>query len=204
VLIAWQYFYNMPRWKSSARSRRRTSCEALAAGDPRQHHAAGGAVPSANAPANNAPASAAPVVSRDAAIGRDTARQNRHPARFRQHLAEGCAHRRSGAGAVPRNRRSGSPPIVLYSPSNTANPYLRGFGWVPAAGSTARISRSDHGVEQDGSGSLTPTSPVTLKYDNGEGLTFRRTIAIDERYLFTVKDEVTQCRRARSRSIRSR
>ncbi len=30
-----------------------------------------------------------------------------------------------------------------------------------------------------------------LKYDNGEGLTFKRTISIDERYLFTVKDDVT-------------
>jgi len=35
------------------------------------------------------------------------------------------------------------------------------------------------------------SSPVVLKYDNGEGLTFKRTIAIDERYLFTVKDEVS-------------
>ena len=32
---------------------------------------------------------------------------------------------------------------------------------------------------------------MTLKYDNGDGLTFRRTISIDERYLFTVKDDVT-------------
>jgi YidC/Oxa1 family membrane protein insertase len=45
--------------------------------------------------------------------------------------------------------------------------------------------------KQEGSNSLTPTTPVILKYDNGDGLTFRRTIAIDERYLFTLKDEVT-------------
>ena len=45
--------------------------------------------------------------------------------------------------------------------------------------------------QQEGSGSLTPTSPVTLKYDNGDGLTFRRTISIDDRYLFTIKDDVT-------------
>ncbi len=32
---------------------------------------------------------------------------------------------------------------------------------------------------------------MTLKYDNGEGLTFRRTISIDDRYLFTIKDDVT-------------
>ena len=38
---------------------------------------------------------------------------------------------------------------------------------------------------------MTPNNPVTLKYDNGDGLTFRRTIAIDDRYLFTIKDDVT-------------
>ena len=32
---------------------------------------------------------------------------------------------------------------------------------------------------------------MTLKYDNGDGLTFRRTISIDDRYLFTIKDDVS-------------
>ena len=32
--------------------------------------------------------------------------------------------------------------------------------------------------------------PVTLVYDNGEGLEFRRTIAVDDKYLFTVEDKV--------------
>ena len=32
---------------------------------------------------------------------------------------------------------------------------------------------------------------MTLTWDNGDGLTFRRTIAVDDRYLFTIKDEVT-------------
>src|SRR5262249_18340640 len=32
--------------------------------------------------------------------------------------------------------------------------------------------------------------PVVLVYDNGEGLLFRRTFAIDDKYLITVKDEV--------------
>ena len=50
---------------------------------------------------------------------------------------------------------------------------------------------SDTVWQQEGSGALSPSNPVTLKYDNGEGLTFRRTIAIDDRYLFTIKDDVT-------------
>ena len=31
---------------------------------------------------------------------------------------------------------------------------------------------------------------MTLAWDNGEGLEFRRTIAVDDKYLFTLKDEV--------------
>ena len=41
-----------------------------------------------------------------------------------------------------------------------------------------------------GSGALGVGHPVTLTYDNGEGLEFRRTIAVDDKYLFTIKDEV--------------
>ncbi len=32
---------------------------------------------------------------------------------------------------------------------------------------------------------------MTLTYDNDEGLEFRRTIAVDDNYLFTITDEVT-------------
>src|SRR6185437_2260049 len=84
-----------------------------------------------------------------------------------------------------------SPPIVLYSPSNTAAPYYAEFGWVPASGSTARIPDQTTMWQQEGSGALSPSNPVTLKYDNGEGLTFRRTIAIDDRYLFTIRYDVS-------------
>ena len=43
---------------------------------------------------------------------------------------------------------------------------------------------------QQGSGPLGVDHPVTLTYDNGQGLIFRRTIAVDDHYLFTVKDQV--------------
>ncbi|MGA7803365.1 membrane protein insertase YidC, partial [Bradyrhizobium sp.] len=83
-----------------------------------------------------------------------------------------------------------SPAIVLFSPSGTASPYYAEFGWVAAAGVTAKLPDQNTVWQQDGSNALTPSSPVVLKYDNGEGLTFRRTIAIDDRYLFSIKDEV--------------
>ena len=45
-------------------------------------------------------------------------------------------------------------------------------------------------MEAAGRGALAVGRPVTLVYDNGEGLEFRRTIAVDDKYMFTIKDEV--------------
>jgi YidC/Oxa1 family membrane protein insertase len=83
-----------------------------------------------------------------------------------------------------------SPAIVLLSPSGSADPFYAQFGWTGAAGTTAKLPNGDTLWTQDGSGALTVDHPVTLTWNNGEGLTFRRTIAVDDRYLFTIKDEV--------------
>ena len=66
-----------------------------------------------------------------------------------------------------------SPAIELFSPSGTAAPYYAEFGWVAASGSATKIPDQNTVWQQEGSGSLTPSSPITLKYDNGDGLTFR-------------------------------
>src|SRR5690606_15050419 len=39
--------------------------------------------------------------------------------------------------------------------------------------------------------SLTPTTPLELTYVNDKGLTFKRTIAVDQDFMFTVTDTVT-------------
>src|SRR3984885_6520489 len=83
-----------------------------------------------------------------------------------------------------------SPAIVLFSPSGAPDAYYAEFGWVPAAGTTAAMPGPDTVWKQEGSGALGIDHPVTLSYDNGAGLIFRRTIAIDDHYLFTLKDEV--------------
>jgi YidC/Oxa1 family membrane protein insertase len=83
-----------------------------------------------------------------------------------------------------------SPPIELLSPSGSPQPYYSEFGWTGAAGTTAKLPGADTLWRQDGAGTLSIGHPVTLVYDNGEGLQFRRTVTIDDRYVFTVKDEV--------------
>jgi YidC/Oxa1 family membrane protein insertase len=83
-----------------------------------------------------------------------------------------------------------SPSIVLYSPSGAPDAYYAEFGWVPATGTNAPLPTADTVWTQQGSGALSLDHPVTLNYDNGAGLVFKRTITVDDRYLFTVKDTV--------------
>jgi len=83
-----------------------------------------------------------------------------------------------------------SPPIVLLSPSGSPDPFYAEFGWTAAAGTHVKLPTSDTVWKQQSSGALTVGHPVTLTWDDGEGLEFRRTISVDDRYLFTVKDAV--------------
>ena len=83
-----------------------------------------------------------------------------------------------------------SPPIVLFSPSGAPEAFYAEFGWVPAAGGNAAMPGPETVWKQQSPGSLGIGRPVTLSYDNGQGLVFTRTIAVDDHYLFTVKDDV--------------
>src|SRR5262245_10457697 len=86
-----------------------------------------------------------------------------------------------------------SPPIVLLSPSGSPHPFYAEFGWSPPpppqGSEPVKVPGPDTLWQQQGSGALAVGRPVTLTWDNGQGLEFRRTIAVDENYLFTVKDE---------------
>ncbi len=64
-----------------------------------------------------------------------------------------------------------SPPIVLLSPSGSADPFYAAFGWTAGAGSKVKLPTDDTLWKQEGSGPLTVSHPVTLTWDNGEGLT---------------------------------
>ena len=84
-----------------------------------------------------------------------------------------------------------SPAIVLLSPSGTPHPFYAEFGWVGAGGQPLKLPGADTVWRQEGAGPLSVGRPITLVYNNGEGLAFRRTISVDDKYLFTVQDEVT-------------
>ena len=143
-------------------------------------------------PRTDQPAAAAPVVSRDTAIAASPRIKIDTPRVIGSISLKGARIDDLSLVQFRETVDPKSPAIVLFSPSGTAEPLLRRIrlGRRPPA-RPCRIPDQNTVWQQEGSGSLTPNSPVTLKYDNGDGLTFRRTIAIDDRYLFTIKDDVT-------------
>jgi YidC/Oxa1 family membrane protein insertase len=199
VLIGWQYFFNIPQMEKQRAAQQAQQAQselakpATPAASPATPAPQSGTTPtpSASAPAASQPPAATTVVSRDAAIAASPRIKIDTPRLTGSIALKGARIDDLAFVQFRETVDPTSPAIELFSPSNTANPYYAEFGWVPSTGSTVRLPDRDTVWQQEGSGSLSPGSPVTLKYDNGDGLTFRRTISIDDRYLFTIKDDVT-------------
>ena len=85
-----------------------------------------------------------------------------------------------------------SPEIVLLSPtgSNETHPaYYAELGWL---GTDEKIKLPAPDTEwQSEDVKLTPSKPITLLWNNGQGLTFERSISLDDDYMFTVTEKVT-------------
>lgn len=86
-----------------------------------------------------------------------------------------------------------SPDVELLSPSNTQNAYFANLGWK-AAQKEEKIklpsSNTLWQISKDSPKTLTPAMPITLEWDNGEGLKFSRTISLDENYMFSITENI--------------
>ena len=82
-----------------------------------------------------------------------------------------------------------SPEVTLFSPSGTKKPYYSEFGWLGDDTKT-KVPGPDTLWKAVGKGPLSVNNPVTLKWNNGQGQIFSRTISIDENYMFAIEQSV--------------
>ncbi|WP_394729914.1 membrane protein insertase YidC [Altererythrobacter sp. GH1-8] len=80
-----------------------------------------------------------------------------------------------------------SRPVQLLSPQGTEGQYFAQFGWI---GQGVTLPDAQTLWTADGE-ALTATTPLTLSYDNGEGQTFSIKLSIDENYMLTAEQNVT-------------
>ena len=82
--------------------------------------------------------------------------------------------------------------VRLLSPSGTAEPYYALFGWAPAGSleySDVPGATTPWSVESGTD--LSPGNPITLVWRNGDGLEFRRTMSVDDKFMFSITQSVT-------------
>ena len=84
-----------------------------------------------------------------------------------------------------------SPEVHVLSPVGKDFPYYALFRWAPGTGlAEADVPNAKTPWQVVSGDTLTPDQPVTLQWQNGKGLTFTRTIAVDSKFMFTVTDKV--------------
>jgi YidC/Oxa1 family membrane protein insertase len=84
-----------------------------------------------------------------------------------------------------------SPQVRLLTPVGKDNAYYALFGWTNGTGLAPTDVPDARTVwTVTSTAPLSLTTPVTLQWTNGKGLTFARTISIDDLYMFTISDTV--------------
>ncbi len=193
VLIGWQIYFGGPQMEKQKQLQQQQVQE-RSQQQPAQQQPSGTAQQPAAAPA--APGTAPPQVpgqagSREAALNASPRVRIETPSLSGSIALKGARIDDLSLIKYRETVDPSSPPIVLLAPSGSPHPFYAEFGWSPPSGVPVKLPGPDTVWRQEGSGALSVGRPVTLVYDNGEGLEFRRTIAVDENYLFTLKDEVT-------------
>ena len=195
VLIVWQVFYGVPHMDKQKQIQQQQAQTQQPPAIPQQTPGASepqrppapGTVPQAPSQAGGVPAQ---TMTRDATLAASPRVHIDTPSLSGSISLKGARIDDLSLIKYRETVDPNSPPIVLLAPSGSPHPFYAEFGWSAPSGASVKLPTADTLWQQQGSGALSVGHPVTLVYDNGDGLQFRRTIAVDDKYLFTIKDEV--------------
>ncbi len=191
IIIAFQYFYELPRIQDE--QRRQAAIE----------ESTGGSITATPTPSQSGPADAGtPSVAAPGSVPTDqpgiTARQEVLAAGERVSIDNG---RLTGSLPVTGGRidditltdykvsmAPNADDVTLFSPAGSPEAYFAEFGWAPDSAETIVPDRDT--VWRADRKELSPDQPVTLSWENGQGLIFERRFEIDDDYLITVTQRV--------------
>ncbi len=197
IIFGWQYFYAQPmlqKQRQQAAQQQATSQQqqpATPQPGAQQPASQPGIVTPAPQPAPATQASGAEPKPRDAVIAEtpriaiDTPSLN-GSINLKGALLDDLRLRKYHETVDPK-----SPEIVLLSPSGSTEGYFAEQGYAAPAGTKIKLPGSDTLWSAPADAVLKVGSPVTLTWDNGEGLTFKRTISVDPEFMFTIQQEVS-------------
>jgi YidC/Oxa1 family membrane protein insertase len=183
IMIGWQYFYEMPRMKhqQAQQEAAQQAAQQQAAQQPaQQQQAAPSAAPSAGATQPNKTRDEALTQSPRVAI--DTPKLHGSIA-LKGGRLDDLVLKDYTETVDPT-----SPQVVLLSPSGGPEAQFAEAGFT-SGDANVKLPAFDTVWQAEG-GTLSVDHPVTLSWDNGAGLVFKRTFSVDEHYLFTIEQAV--------------
>lgn len=202
ILTLWQVFYMNPRVEQQ---REQAQIEATRQGQTRvdgQASTPAGTNPDGTAnlpsstpaaPGANIPGQspeAAGTVTREAALGQTSRIQIDTPSLSGSLSLTGARLDDLRLKQYHETVDDSSPTIQLLSPSQMVDGQFVEIGFT-GNDTTGAVPGPSTVWTVEGNNKLTPATPVTLAFTNEKGLTFKRTISVDDNYMFTVKDAVT-------------
>ena len=88
-----------------------------------------------------------------------------------------------------KQKVEGSKNIEFLNPAQTENGFYAESGWA-SIGNKIKVPTKNSKWKVEGNKVLTDKSPVILKWDNNEGVIFKKKIELDEKYLFKISQEI--------------
>ncbi len=191
ILIAWQFLYVNPKLEKD-----RAALEAQQAAQTQQTTTAGG--DTATAPTTTTtgtadgtlPAGAGTATeTREAALAKSARIEIDTPSLAGSINLTGARFDDLKLKGFHETVDKTSPIITLLSPAETEHGYFAEVGYI-GNGEAGQVPGPQTVWTQEGTGKLTQTTPVKLTYTNDKGVTFTRTISVDEHYMFTIDDSI--------------
>ena len=84
---------------------------------------------------------------------------------------------------------NGKDKIILLNPINIKDGYIFNTGWV-SSDENADTPNLETEWKISGNDKLSPNNPVSIYYENNQGLRFERIISLDEKYLFKINQKI--------------
>ncbi len=189
VLLGWQFFYGVPQMEKQKQIAQQTQ-QAQS-----QQAPATGSTPAPSTPGqpagSAAPGTAAPqqIGTREQALAAGPRVKIDTPKIAGSLSLTGARIDDVSLKAYHETVDPKSANIVLLSPLGGPDAYYSDFGWVAPPGTTVALPNATTVWTADNQ-VLNSAKPVTLSWDNGQGLTFKRIISVDDNAMFTIRDEV--------------
>jgi len=196
VLIAWQFFYLGPQMERERAAREALQAEQSAQQTPQPGVGTAGDLPQPSTAATTSDLPGAGSAAGAAGISRDASLDQQRRIPIETPSLAGSLNL-TGARFDDLRLKNyhltvdpTSPTIELLSPASMQEGYFAEFGYAGNELSGA-VPGPDTVWSVEGDPTLAPGSPVLLNWSNDKGLTFQRTISVDENYMFEIIDSVT-------------